>query len=142
LSSDSQSGSYDSTSLSSGSGRLSTTGSEEPGRLDSGLVNQASSVEKSEYAPSSTSGGYDAVRQVSAEELSRGVVFSTEGETWNDLARRLFGDESRAKEIWKANRDRYPGGFESRLVAGKLVRIPDARKNGIISNDNSRMASK
>ena len=120
----------------------SVQNSAEPGRLDSSLVKQASSVETNSYALTSVSGSQDSVRQVSAEELSRGLVFSTDGESWNDLSKRLFGNESLARDLWKANRDRFPGGFENRLVASKLIRIPDFKKNGILSADTSRIASK
>jgi hypothetical protein len=119
-----------------------TERSTEPGQLDSGLVNQANPVDRISDSTASISGTYDSVRQVSAEEMARGVLISQEGESWNDLSRRLFGSEDRARELWMMNRDRYSGGLESRLVAGKLVRIPGVKKGSLLNGDTSRIASK
>jgi len=79
------------------------------------------------------------VKTTSEVKLPTGFALTAEGETWQDVARRVLGDEKFADQLWKENRDRHDGGFEARPLANHLIRVPKIDGRG---GTASQIASK
>ncbi len=62
------------------------------------------------------------------------VVIAQEGETWNRIAARIYGDEKMAETIWRENRDAHGGNSDALPIAGRMVRLPEAGKSHAIPN--------
>ena len=79
------------------------------------------------------------IKTTSDVKLPTGFALTAEGETWQDVARRVLGDEKFADQLWKENRDRHDGGFEARPLANHLIRVPKIDGRGSTA---SQIASK
>ena len=79
------------------------------------------------------------VKTTTDVKLPTGFALTAEGETWQDVARRVLGDEKFADQLWKENRDRHDGGFEARPLANHLIRVPKIDGRGSTA---SQIASK
>lgn len=62
------------------------------------------------------------------------VVIAQEGETWNRIASRIYGDEKMAETIWRENRDAHGGSSDTMPIAGRMVRLPESGKRYSIPN--------
>lgn len=62
------------------------------------------------------------------------VVIAQEGESWNRIAARIYGDEKMAETIWRENRDAHGGSSDAMPIAGRMVRLPEAGKRYAIPN--------
>ena len=100
---------------------------------------QATSTQSSETNPApsvSPSGG------VSDIAMPAGFALANEGETWQDVSRRVIGDDRWADLLWKENRDLHHGLFETRPLVGRLIRVPKVKPPDGINPPASEVAIK
>ncbi len=100
---------------------------------------QATSTQSSETNPAqavSPSGG------VSDIAMPAGFALANEGETWQDVSRRVIGDDRWADLLWKENRDLHHGQFETRPLVGRLIRVPKVKPSDGINPPASEVAIK
>lgn len=62
------------------------------------------------------------------------VVIAQQGESWNRIAARIYGDEKMAETIWRENRDAHGGAPDAMPIAGRMVRLPESGKQYSIPN--------
>lgn len=80
-------------------------------------------------------GTVSTLKQTSDLKLPSGFALATDGESWQDVARRVLGDEKYAMQLWKENLDAHEGLFDKRPLTSQLIRLPKI-------SDPSRLASK
>lgn len=100
---------------------------------------QATSTQSSETNPTqsvSPSGG------VADIAMPNGFALANEGETWQDVSRRVIGDDRWADLLWKENRDLHHGQFETRPLVGRLIRVPKVKPSDGINPPASEVAIK
>ncbi len=100
---------------------------------------QATSTQSSEINSAqavSPSGG------VSDIAMPAGFALANEGETWQDVSRRVIGDDRWADLLWKENRDLHHGQFETRPLVGRLIRVPKVKPSDGINPPASEVAIK
>ena len=100
---------------------------------------QATSTQSSETNPAqavSPSGG------VSDIAMPAGFALANEGETWQDVSRRVIGNDRWADLLWKENRDLHHGQFETRPLVGRLIRVPKVKPSDGINPPASEVAIK
>ena len=74
--------------------------------------------------------------------MPAGFALANEGETWQDVSRRVIGDDRWADLLWKENRDLHHGQFETRPLVGRLIRVPKVKPSDGINPPASEVAIK
>lgn len=74
--------------------------------------------------------------------MPAGFALAAEGETWQDVSRRVIGDDRWADLLWKENRDLHDGQFESRPLVGRLIRVPKLKPTDGVHSPASQVAIK
>jgi hypothetical protein len=74
--------------------------------------------------------------------MPAGFALANEGETWQDVSRRVIGDDRWADLLWKENRDLHHGQFETKPLVGRLIRVPRVKSEDGINTPASEVAIK
>ncbi len=74
--------------------------------------------------------------------MPAGFALADQGETWQDVSRRVFGDDRWADLVWKENRDLHHGQFETKPLTGRLIRLPKIKEGGGHQPNASELAIK
>lgn len=100
---------------------------------------QATSTQSSETNPAPIVSPSAGVADIA---MPAGFALANEGETWQDVSRRVIGDDRWADLLWKENRDLHHGQFETRPLVGRLIRVPKVKRSDGINPPASEVAIK
>jgi len=100
---------------------------------------QATSTQSSETNPAPVVSPSAGVADIA---MPAGFALANEGETWQDVSRRVIGDDRWADLLWKENRDLHHGQFETKPLVGRLIRVPKVKPADGINPPASEVAIK